>query len=58
MSPLGQEGICLSSLRPAGIARINDKRVNVISHSGFIDKDETVRVVAIEGNSIIVKKLS
>ena len=54
----GTTGTTLSSLRPGGFALINEKRIDVITQGEMIDKDETVRVVKVEGNRVIVEKTS
>ena len=52
---LDQSGVALTPLRPAGTAVINDKRVDVVTEGGFIDKGTPVRVVAIEGLRVVVR---
>ena len=53
---LGKEGMTLSTLRPAGCARIDGRRADVVSRGEFIEKDRDVFVVAVTGNQIIVKE--
>jgi membrane-bound serine protease (ClpP class) len=52
----GVSGVAESFLRPAGIARFGDKRIDVISEGDFIEKGETVIVVRTAGNKVVVKK--
>ncbi len=52
---LGREGRAVTSLRPAGIIQIDGKRYDVISEGGFINKDELVRIIKVNGSKIIVK---
>ncbi|MBN1765845.1 MAG: hypothetical protein JW860_11345 [Sedimentisphaerales bacterium] len=54
---IGQEGIAISPLRPAGIGRFDGKRVEVISRGELIQAKQKIQVVAIEGNSVIVKEI-
>ena len=54
---IGQEGISLSPLRPSGIAKFGNERVNVVSTGQMIDIKQKIKVVAIEGNSIVVKEV-
>jgi membrane-bound serine protease (ClpP class) len=55
---LNQEGVSLSYLRPAGTATINNQRVDVISEGDFIEQGQPIKVVKIEGNRILVQKIS
>jgi membrane-bound serine protease (ClpP class) len=53
---LGREGIVLTTLRPAGMVRIDGKKYSVVTGGEMIQKDEVVKVVKVEGNRIVVKK--
>jgi membrane-bound ClpP family serine protease len=53
---LGMEGIALTDLRPSGIARINDQRVDVITRGDYIEKSSSIIVQSVTGNQIIVRK--
>jgi membrane-bound serine protease (ClpP class) len=53
---IGREGTSLTQLRPAGIAQFDSKRLDVVSEGTFIDKDRKVKVVAVEGNRIVVRE--
>jgi membrane-bound serine protease (ClpP class) len=52
----GKEGITLTPLRPAGAARIDGKRVDVVTTGQFIDKDRPIRVVEVSGNRVVVRE--
>ena len=54
---VGAEGETATHLRPAGIARINSDRLDVVTEGTFIDKGKKVIVVAVEGNRIVVREL-
>lgn len=41
----GQEGVALTDLRPAGFARIDGKRIEVVSSGGYINKGAKIIVV-------------
>ncbi len=56
-SYLGQTGIALTPLRPAGSARINNKRVDVITEGDFIARNTTVKVLEVEGAKVFVEAL-
>ncbi len=51
---VGQTGIAVTPLRPAGTARFKNQRMDVVSRSNLIDKNTPVRVVEVEGNRIVV----
>ena len=52
---VGQIGITVTPLRPAGVAEINGKRVDVISEGNFIAQATPVTVVATEGTRVVVR---
>ncbi len=53
----GKKGVAVTVLRPAGIALIDGKRVNVVTDGEFIEKDALVKVVEVEGGRIVVRPL-
>jgi membrane-bound ClpP family serine protease len=55
-SLITKEGTTVSFLRPAGIALIEGKRIDVVTRGEFIDKNLPVVVVAVTGNQVVVKK--
>lgn len=52
---VGQEGLALSDLRPAGVARFGTDRVDVVSEGDFVNAGATLRVLRVEGNRITVR---
>ena len=52
---VGQEGVALTQLRPAGMARFGDRKVDVVTEGDLIDRDSRVRVVAVQGNRVVVR---
>ncbi len=54
---LGETGIALTPLRPAGTARINNKRVDVITEGDFIASNTTIKVLEVEGSKIFVEAI-
>ena len=54
---LNKEGEAISVLRPAGVAKINGQRLDVVSEVGQIDPGTRVRVVAVEGTRVVVRKI-
>lgn len=52
---INKTGITKTPLRPAGIAEIDNNRVDVVSEGGFIDKGEKIIVIDVKGSKILVK---
>jgi membrane-bound serine protease (ClpP class) len=55
---VGQKGISISQLHPAGKAGFGDRRIDVVSRGELIEADRQIMVVLIEGNRIVVKEVS
>ena len=51
----GKEGTALTKLRPAGMAKIDGKRVSVVTEGAFLNKETEVKVVEVEGNRVVVR---
>lgn len=54
----GHEGVAETPLRPAGIARLDGRRVDVVSRGELIDSGERVRVLEVNGNRVVVARAS
>ena len=52
---LGKEGETVSALRPAGIAALDDVRLNVQSDGDFIPAGTRIRVTRVDGNRVLVR---
>ncbi|MBN2491716.1 MAG: hypothetical protein JXQ29_12790 [Planctomycetes bacterium] len=52
---VGQEGVAVTPLRPAGTADFGGERVAVVTEGDHLDAGRTVTVVAVEGNRIVVR---
>jgi membrane-bound serine protease (ClpP class) len=52
----GMEGEALSPLRPAGIADIGGRRLDVVTEGDLVASGTRIRVVKVEGNRIVVRK--
>jgi len=50
----GKEGVAHTTLRPAGTALIDGRRVDVITRGEMIEARTRVRVVRVEGNRVVV----
>ncbi len=53
----GAEGTARSYLRPAGVADIGGKRVNVVTEGEMVFRGTRVRVVHVEGNRVVVRPI-
>jgi len=54
---MGRSGVTKSALRPAGVALIDGRRVDVIASSGFIENGKLIKVVETSGNRVVVREL-
>lgn len=54
---IGKQGVSVTHLRPAGIAKIDSERMDVVTEGTFIDKDKKIKVVAVEGNRVVVREV-
>ncbi len=57
-SLMGQEGVTVTALRPAGIALIDDERIDVVSQGDFIENGARVVVVNTSSSRVMVKRLT
>ena len=55
---LGKKGTTITPLRPAGKILINNSKLSAISQGEFIEIDQTIQVVKVEGTKIVVIKES
>lgn len=53
---LGKTGISTSALRPSGMARFDNKKLDVIAKGEFIGANENIKVVDIKGNHLYVQR--
>lgn len=54
---VGMEGVTCSELRPAGVAQIGGRRIDVVSAGAYIAKGTPVRVVDNSGNRVVVRPI-
>lgn len=52
---MGQLGVAESDLRPVGVARFGEERVDVVSEGAFIARGTPLRVVLVEGPRVVVR---
>jgi membrane-bound ClpP family serine protease len=55
-SYIQMEGIAVTDLRPAGIAEINMKRLDVVTDGEYIEANTAVVVREVSGNRVVVSK--
>jgi len=53
---MGRRGRSLSTLRPAGFARIDGRRIDVVTRGEMIEADTAVVVVEVEANRVVVSE--
>jgi len=56
-SLVGQQGVTVTPLRPAGTALINNQRVDVVTEGGFVENQRPVVVVKAEGTWVVVREI-
>jgi membrane-bound serine protease (ClpP class) len=54
---IGHQGETLQDLRPAGKVTFDGIVVDVVSEGDYIDKEQSVEVVLIEGNRVVVRSI-
>jgi len=52
----GQEGVVEADCRPAGMARLDGRRVDVVSRGEWIEAGARVRVLEVQGNRVVVAR--
>ncbi len=55
---IGQRGIALTVLRPAGKGRFGDKTYPVVSRAEYVNQGEEIVIVEVEGNRYVVDPIS
>jgi membrane-bound serine protease (ClpP class) len=53
---MGAEGVAFTALRPAGTGVFGDRRISVATEGDYLDKNTPIRVVAVEGNRVVVRR--
>ena len=53
---LGRTGRTSSALRPAGIAEIDGRRVDVVSEGELVEAGQPIEVIRVDGNRIVVRQ--
>nr|WP_229671646.1 nodulation protein NfeD [Lentibacillus kapialis] len=55
---IGLKGKTVTPLRPSGTALFGDERLDVVTEGGFIEKDQPVKVVKVEGVRVVVREMN
>ncbi|MEJ2153914.1 MAG: NfeD family protein [Desulfobacteraceae bacterium] len=53
---LGRQGTAVTDLRPSGVARFDDERLDVVTRGEYLEKQTDIVVIAVQGNQIVVKQ--
>ena len=54
---VGRTGVAVTTLRPSGKAEIGDDVLQVESEGEFIDANTSIKVIAVNGNRVIVRRV-
>lgn len=54
---VGREGVAVTDLRPAGVARVGEERLDVVAERGFVPAGTPIRVLRAEGYRHVVGRL-
>jgi membrane-bound serine protease (ClpP class) len=54
---MGKMGKAATQLRPAGSAQIEGSKIDVVAESGWIESESPIKVVLVEGNRVVVRKI-
>lgn len=54
---IGREGVAHTMLRPTGVAMVDGKRLDVVAESGMIERGSAIRIVAVQDNRLLVRKI-
>ena len=54
---VGREGVTSTTLRPAGFAVIDGRRINVVTRGDMLAKGTKISVINVEGNRVVVRRI-
>ena len=55
LSLVGREGVAVTALRPSGVIRVGDERLDAVTDGGFVEEGRPVRVLEVHGSRIVVE---
>ena len=55
---VGKVGIAQSDLRPSGWITSDDQKIFVVSEGDFIEKESKVKILSVDGNRVLVRKIN
>lgn len=54
---VGEEALTMTPLRPSGIIKLNDERIDAVAEGSFIGANIPVRIIFVEGTRIVVREI-
>ncbi|ASK64414.1 hypothetical protein CFK37_13830 [Virgibacillus phasianinus] len=54
---IGLEGISITPLRPSGTASFDNEQLDVVSEGRFIQREQPIKIVKVEGSRIVVREI-
>lgn len=54
---IGKMCTTYTALRPSGIILVDDERIDAVSDGSFIQKDQQVKIVQVEGTRVVVREI-
>lgn len=54
---VGKRGVTVTPLRPSGTIKIDEQRWDVLTDGSYVEVDQPVEVVQVDGNRILVREL-
>ena len=54
----GEEGVTDTDLRPSGWVNVGDQRIFVVTEGSYINKNEKVKILSVDGNRVVVRKIN
>jgi membrane-bound serine protease (ClpP class) len=52
---VGETGLATSDLRPSGWVLVNNAKIFVVTEGEFVDKDQQVTIMSVDGNRVVVR---
>ncbi|MDP6796240.1 MAG: NfeD family protein [Candidatus Krumholzibacteria bacterium] len=53
---LGQQGVCLTDLRPSGTIRVEGQRLDAITDGEYYEQGTSIHIVEVQANRIVVER--